>query len=219
MIRWPIVVLSALAAVLLFAGVFDAAKSAGACANPNHLYNEGLLANARKAYVDLLDDDATAKCAKNGLRNVAAARCEAAQSLGGAGRTKEAETEYLAIASGEPGGKLATCALTALHPNTCTLADTLTARGLLSEARKSYVALLQDPAADAGTVRCAEQGLDAVAVAQCAHAASLLAAGRTADAQRIYAAIATQEPIPPAARCARSALEALAAKPSQGAAQ
>jgi hypothetical protein len=94
MIRWPIVVLSAAAAVLLLAGVIDASKRAGACANANGLYDQGLLTKARLAYVALLEDDATATCAQKGLRNVAGARCKAAKGLGDSGRSKESEAAY-----------------------------------------------------------------------------------------------------------------------------
>jgi hypothetical protein len=92
------------------------------------------------------------------------------------------------------------------NPKPCRHADELYHEQRLADARTAYIDLLGDEE----TEGCAAKGLDNVTRAQCAQAKSLLKAQQSTEATKAYLAIASTEPVRPAASCALDALSQLA---------
>jgi hypothetical protein len=204
MIGWRPLVLLGLAIVLVFAAFLDVGNAA-ACGDAESLLTHGRFSEARTAYVKLLDDPATAKCAEEGLAGVAKKQCSRAKALADSGRNEDADKEYTAIATSEPvpGAEACTKALGPSAAPTCADGDAVRTRGQLNEARTAYVALLADPA----NAQCAKRGLTAIGMARCRAARDLLAANGDTAAKKALAELAITEPLrPTVTKCALTAL-------------
>ena len=191
MIGWRPVSLLVVAAVLLFVAFMDVGNAA-ACGDAQGLTDTNRFAEARTAFVKLLDDDATKKCAKKGLATVAQRQCERARALSALGHNEEAEKEFTALATSEPVQAQQNCpeALESLPP-TCEEAAKIDERAYPAKAWKGYVALLDEPGQEA----CATEALTRVGEARCKAASALLDGSQDEAAQKELLSLATTEPL------------------------
>jgi hypothetical protein len=204
MIGWRPVSLLVVAAVLLFLAFMDVGNAA-ACGDAQALTDTNRFADARTAFVKLLDDDATKKCAKNGLATVAQRQCERAKALDALGRKKESEEEFTALATSEPVQAAQNCreALESPPGATCEDAAKIDERAYPEKAWKAYVALLDE----SGQEACATAALTRIGEARCKAASALLDGSQDKAAQKELLSLATTEPL--LARVTDCAVEAL----------
>jgi hypothetical protein len=206
MIGWRPVALAVLAAVLIAVTVLDVG-SASACGDAQQLLARDRFAEARSAFVKLLDDDATHECATKGLLAVTRWQCARARTLADLGRKEESDKEYLAIATSEPvQGDAATCrrALEAAPQQTCVEAAAIDRHAYPQKAWSAYVALLDRPETQA----CATRGLSRIGRARCRAARALLGGDQREAAQKALLALATTEPlVKQVTACAAKALQ------------
>jgi hypothetical protein len=205
MIGWRLVALAVLAAVLLAVTFMDVG-SAAACGDAQRLVDNDRLAEARTAFVKLLDDDATHDCATTGLTDVASEQCARAKTLAELGRKEESDKQYTAIATSEPvqeNRKNCPAALEVASGKTCSDAAAIDAATYPQTAWKAYVALLDEPR----QTQCAIEALAHIGKARCDAASALLAGSEKKAAQQELMTLAMAEPIVAEARtCAVKAL-------------
>jgi len=205
MIGWRPVALVILAAVLVAITFLDVG-SASACGDAKRLLRSGRLAEARTAYVKLLGDDATSRCADRGLDAVAEAQCTRAEKLARLGRDKESVEAYTSIATVEPvrADKYCEKALVPARQQTCADVASVDADAYPQTAWKDYVALLDEPQQR----DCATEALTRIGTARCNAARALLDGSQAKAAQKQLLALATTEPLIGAVtRCAVKALD------------
>ena len=192
MIGWRPVALVVLAAVLIAVTFMDVG-SAAACGHAQGLLDSGRYAEARTAFIKLLDDDATDACADRGLDEVARQQCARAGALEALGRTKESVAEYTEIATAEPVRAKATCrkALDVAPAQTCEAAAGIDAAAYPQKAWTAYVGLLDDPKQE----DCATEALTQIGTARCRAARALLAGREQTAARKELFSLATTEPL------------------------
>jgi hypothetical protein len=193
MIGWRPVALAVLAAALVAITFMDVGNAA-ACGDAQRLLDGGRFAEARTAFVKLLDDDATHGCATKGLQAVTREQCTRARTLADLGRKDESDKEYAAIATSEPvqnDTKPCRTALEAAAQQTCVEAAAIDERVYPQKAWKAYVALLDRP----DTQACATRALTRIGRARCRAARELLGGDERKTAQKELLSLATTEPL------------------------
>jgi hypothetical protein len=192
MIGWRPVSLLVVAAALLFLAVMDVGRAA-ACGDAQGLTDTNRFAEARTAFVKLLDDDATRTCAKTGLATVAQRQCERAKALTALGRKQEADKELAALATSEPVQAKESCpeALESPPGATCKGAAKIDEDAYPVRAWKAYVALLDDPKQK----ECATEALTRIGEARCEAASALLDGTQGKAARKELLSLATTEPL------------------------
>ena len=112
---WPVLLPVLAVAIAGLAGVHSwrDTRTSPPCKSAHALLGDGLLREARTAYVELLKQDETDPCVTKGLDDVTNAACVRAATLAAADR-RDGIKAYQAIATAEPVRGAAQCALTAL---------------------------------------------------------------------------------------------------------